>query len=130
MVRRRTNTSRLRATATSPASPPEPHTQTRMCESVVVSRYRVTLSFDMAIDDDQVLERIADVQDQLIDADSEPESRGRVSVLRRLRRQHRSRDPRRTFNMAAVAMLSEGAAKVPGLTITQLSVRSEASGDR
>jgi hypothetical protein len=35
------------------------------------------------------------------------------------------KDPRIAFNIAAVAMLSEGAAKVPGLSITRLSVRSE-----
>lgn len=94
-----------------------------------VSSYRVTISFDMSIDDDAVLERIAAVQGRMIDedADATRNDRRRASFGRRLRRQSAAKDPRLTFNMAAVAMLSEGAAMVPGLSITRLSVRSEPS---
>jgi hypothetical protein len=44
-----------------------------------VSSYRVTISFDMAIADDDVLERIAAVQGQLIDEDTGAQRRPRTS---------------------------------------------------
>lgn len=85
----------------------------------------MTISFDMAIEDDQVLERIAAVQGQMIDEDTGPSDTPRPSLIRRLRRRSSPNDLRMTFNMAAVAMLSEGAAKVPGLSISQVTVHSE-----
>ncbi len=92
-----------------------------------MSSYRITLSFDMGIDDDEALTRIAEAQRDLIEQDAKTANRGRpfASLARRLSRRSISSDIRTTFNLAAVAMLSEGAARVPGLSIDQLSVHCE-----
>jgi hypothetical protein len=93
-----------------------------------MSSYRITMSFDLSIDDDDVLTRIAAAQVALIEQDAKAVNKGRpfASLARRVTRRAMSPDIRTTFNLAAVAMLSEGAAKVPGLSIDELTVRCEA----